>query len=107
MSNLKPQDRPDYNYWMTSWQERKKPSEEGYTDIIEKLKVYSSLRFPVGQRLKLVRDYHGTPKGTGCTVILGWPKTAIRWDKWAQTGRGSERREQNVLFDLDMHLEEI
>jgi hypothetical protein len=101
----KPKDRPDYSYWKTPWAERKRLSPEELIDIVGKLEEYSLLRCPLGRRFKLDKVFQGIPKGTCCTVIAIWPVTAVRWDKWAASGRGSLRKTQNLLFELDNSLE--
>jgi hypothetical protein len=100
-----PSQRPDVQYWKTPWSERKRPPDEELETILEKLEEYSSLRFVVGRRFKLVKEFQGIPVGTCCTVVDVWPSTAVRWDKWSKSGFGSNRKTQDVLFELDMSLE--
>jgi len=102
MNELKPQDRPDYAYWNASRDERSKMDIEA---IKAKLEVYSLARFGLGWRFRLRKDYLGIPKGICCTIIEQWPNTRIRWDKWAKTGRGSERKERCMSHELDLELE--
>lgn len=104
---LKPSDRPDYSYWKTPWQSRKRPDEEEMARILEELEAYSLSRFPLGRRFKLAKKYHSVPKDTCCTVVSVWPTTSVRWDKWANTGMGSRRSVHNLLFELDMNLEAL
>lgn len=107
MSVPKPQDRPDRKYWEVHWQERIRPSPEELAILKAEVEKYSILRFVVGRRFKLIKQFQGRPQGTGCTVIDVWPRTAVLWDKWNKTGPGSVYKTQNISFELDMHLEVI
>lgn len=102
-----PKDRPDYFYWTTPRAKRPKLSQDEMAALMVDMANYSHQRFPVGRRLKLVKDYCGIPKGTGVTVVIGWPNTTVRWDKWSRAGYGALRKESTVSFELDCNLEII
>jgi len=102
---VKPIDRPDYKFWMTHWSQRTRVSGGELARLMSELEVYSGVRFTLGKRFKLIRVYNSIPIGTRCTVISTWPKTAVRWDKWSQTGYGSRRLTNDVLFQLDTCLD--
>lgn len=102
-----PQERPDYKYWTTPKDKRSSLTEDELAAMTVEMAHYSNRRFVLGRRFRLVKDYYGIPKGTGCTVVSTWPNTEIRWDKWARSGYGANRRVACVSFDIDMHLEVI
>lgn len=103
----KPKDRPDYDYWMQPWQTRKRPAREDLEKLVQQVKEYSDRRFVLGRRFKVSKEFQSIPKGTGCTVTRVWPDTRIRWDKWSIKGRGAQRAEQCVSFELDLQLEVV
>lgn len=100
-----PNERPDYNYWTTPPAKRQRLTEEETAALLVELAHYSNKRFVLGRRFRLVKDYCGTPKGTGCTVVSTWPNTEVIWDKWSRSGYGSAGRTTCVSFELDCYLE--
>lgn len=100
-------DRPDYKYWTTKWQDRKSLSADEYEAILQELEKYSCAKFKLNKRFKLVSAYNNIPLQTKCTVISVWPTTTVRWDKWSQSGQGSLRKVNNLLFNLDSCLEQV
>lgn len=107
MSIPKPEDRPDYSYWMQPWQTRNRPDRSELEVIKQKLAEYSALRFVLGRRFRLRKEFQSVPKGTCCTVTRLWPDVRVRWDKWAQKGAGAERVERCVSFEMDLELEDV
>lgn len=102
-----PKNRPDRWYWGANREERSKLSQNEVEELTVKVGEYSRQRFVIGRRFILTKDCHGTPKGTGCTVVREWPNTMVRWDKWSKGGYGAGRREENLSFDLDADLKVV
>jgi len=100
-------ERPDYFYWSTPKERQRTLSEDELADLIVAMANYTHQRFPIGQRFKLARDYGGIPKGTGLTVVSTWPHTMVRWDKWALSGYGAQRKKCTMSFELDCSLEVV
>lgn len=101
-----PKDRPDYGYWSTPRSKRQRLDCHEIETLTEAVRCYSVERFTLGQRFRLVKDFCGIPKGTGCTVVDVWPNTTILWDAWGPRGSyGRQSRHSSMSFELDVNLE--
>ena len=105
MSVPSPKERPDYSYWSKPRAKRTPLSDEEMAELLVDLANYSHRRFQLGRRFRLVRNFCGIPKGTGCEIIATWPQTEVQWDRWTRTGYGSSRPKSLMSFELDILLE--
>lgn len=99
-----PEDRPYYEGWAPG-KTRTLLSKGELKALNEQRAVYSRQRFKVGRRFQLLRDYGGIPKGTKVTVVKGWPRTMVRFDRWSKRDYGPAGQLSDLSYTLDDCLE--